>query len=326
MTSDGSIIARATINLNVSNQTSNTSQNNLTVLPSMDVIILKNTTCPYCGVALTEDTFDKEHVIARRFVPKGKLHRSWNLIVNSCKPCNRIKADLENDISAITMQPDAIGRFGHSDPTAWSEAMRKAEHAYSRLAGKVVKDSHIQTKLHVSFGQNASASFGFVGPLQLDRNRVYALARLQLMAFFYWITFRSEDKRGGWWTWEFYPIIEVNCADWGNPVILVFANAVVDWEPRVFASAADGFYKIAIRKHPYSTCWSWALEWNHALRVVGFFGDGQEVQLIASRFPELEWLTTTMSQKPHPTVRYRRESPLPEHRIDKLFYWDEWTD
>ena len=308
----------------MSNQASDKRRNKLTNLPSMDVIILENTTCPYCGVVLTEDTIDKEHVIARRFVPKGKLHRSWNLIVNSCKPCNRIKADLEDDISAITMQPDAVGRFGHADPTTWTEARRKAERAYSRLTKKVVKDSHTQTKIHVSFEQNARVTFGFIGPPQLDRDRVYTLAQLQLMAFFYWITYRPEDKCGGWWNGEFYPVIEVPRTDWGNPVIMAFANAVVDWEPRVFASTADGFYKVAIRKHPNTMCWSWALEWNHALRVVGFFGDGQEVQHFASSFPELKWLT--ISRKPHATVRYRRESPLPEDKIDKLFYLDDEID
>lgn len=302
-------------------RTLNTSQSTLTYLSSMEVIKIENTTCPYCGTKLAKDTIDKEHVIARRFVPRGKLDRSWNLIVNSCRSCNRIKADLENDISAITMQPDAVGRFGHSDPTGRSEAMRKAEHAYSRIAEKLVKNSHVQTKVHVSFAHNASASFGFVGPPQLDRNRVYALAQLQLMAFFYWITFCPEEGRGGWWIGEFYPIIEVNRADWGNPVILAFTSAVVDWEPRLLASTRDGFYKVAIRKHPSSMCWSWALEWNHALRLIGFFGDGKEVQPIVEKFPKVEW--RTMPKKRNTTVRYRRESPLPADSCDKLFYWDK---
>jgi hypothetical protein len=30
--------------------------------------------------------------------------------VNACRGCNNDKADLENDISAITMQPDVLGK------------------------------------------------------------------------------------------------------------------------------------------------------------------------------------------------------------------------
>jgi hypothetical protein len=60
---------------------------------------LDNVTCPYCGTALTSKTRTKEHVIGRRFVPVGSLDREWNLILQACGPCNRHKADLEDDIS-----------------------------------------------------------------------------------------------------------------------------------------------------------------------------------------------------------------------------------
>ena len=58
------------------------------------VIRLNNISCPYCGVMLTCETTDKEHVIGRRFVPKGKLNGNWNLVVNACRTCSGIKADL----------------------------------------------------------------------------------------------------------------------------------------------------------------------------------------------------------------------------------------
>ena len=34
---------------------------------------LRNLTCPYCGVAIDAKTATKEHVVGRRFVPKGTL-------------------------------------------------------------------------------------------------------------------------------------------------------------------------------------------------------------------------------------------------------------
>ena len=308
---------------NMNDQTVNTTKHTLKDLPSDRVIRLTNVSCPYCGVELANEKTDKEHVIARKFVPKGKLHASWNLIVNSCERCNRIKADLEDDISAITMQPDALGRFGHADPTAEAVAIRKAEKSSSRLTHKPVKDSHVQTKLTTRFGQNASVSFGFVAPPQLDSVRAFDLARFQLMAFFYWMTYQTEDKRGYWWPGGFHPILQTNRTDWGNPLIRAFADAVVSWEPRVFGSTADGFYKVAIRKHPQAECWSWAIEWNHASRLVGFIGDFQEAQNISVRFPKLEM--HTISEASTATIRYREEVPLRETEDDKLFCWDEET-
>src|SRR5258708_1804203 len=78
-------------------------------------IQIKNDICVYCAKQLTQDTITKEHVVGRRFIPKGKLNGQWNLIVNACRVCNGRKSDLENDISAITMQPDLTGQHAHGD-------------------------------------------------------------------------------------------------------------------------------------------------------------------------------------------------------------------
>lgn len=295
-----------------------------TEAPSNKVIRLVNNSCPYCGVMLAKETTTKEHVIGRRFVPKGKLDGCWNLIVNACQTCNGIKADLENDISAITMQPDALGRFSHNDAAAESDAGRKAKNSYSRRTRRLVKDSRQHTTLNMPFGQNARFSFTFTGAPQLDRGRVFELARLQLLGFFYWITFRREHKCGSCWPGVFYPIMQANRADWGNPVICVFSNTVQDWRMRVAASNADGFFKILIKKHPFTACWSWVLEWNQTLRVVGLFGDGETVQKVAASLPTLEM--KTIADGPAGRLRYRIETPLPEGKEDKLFSWDDETE
>ena len=280
-------------------------------IPGNIAIRLNNDTCVYCGTVLTQD-MSKEHVIGRRFVPKGKLQGSWNLIVKACKPCNGKKSDLEDDISAITMQPDAYGRHGHDDEATASEAERKAQSSYSRYTKKTVKDSQENKTVEMPFGQVGTASFNFLAPPQVEPERLFGLARFQLMGFFYWITFDTSSRRGGFWPGGFFPGPAVPRSDWGNPVHRAFMDAVVQWEPRVLACTADGFYKIAMRRYPDADCWSWALEWNKSLRLVGFFGDAQAAQGIASRFPKLEFHTVTQGWS------LRRETPLDESE-DRLF-------
>lgn len=303
----------------MSEQTQNTIGHELKAVPPNKAVRLANVVCPYCGAALTKETRNKEHVIGRRFVPKGKLHGNWNLIVNACRTCNGLKADLEDDIAAITMQPDTFGRFGHDDPSGAAEAARKAAKSYSRRTKKLVKDSHEQMTITMPFGTGATFKFGFTGPAQLDRDRIFELARLQVAAFFFWITYKPDRKRGYWWPGGFYPVLEASRGDWGNPVHQAFSEAVVDWEPRVMACNADGFFKLALRKHPDADCWSWALEWNHALRVIGFCGNEQAARDVAKRFPKLQG--HLISQGENVTIGYRTETPLPDDADDKVFYW-----
>lgn len=308
----------------MTNQTETNIGTTLKSLPDNKVIRLDNVTCVYCGAALTKETTSREHVVGRRFVPKGKLHGYWNLIVNACQTCNGTKSDLEDDISAISMQPDVFGRYGHEDEAGATDGQRKAENSFSRRTKKTVKDSHEQMTINGTLGPGVNISFNFTGPPQADRNRVFELARLQLMGFFYWITFQKDQNRGYWWPGGFYPVLEANRPDWGNPVHRAFAEAVVEWEPRVFASNADGFFKIALRKHPAADCWSWALEWNHAKRVIGFCGDRNAVQAVAADFPKLK--AEMVSQGSNATLAYRIETPFGEDDDDKLFYWDDGTD
>jgi hypothetical protein len=304
----------------MANQAENTIGKTLKSLPDNKVVRLHNVTCVYCVEALTKQNTSREHVVGRGFVPKGKLNGYWNLILNACRACNNIKSDLEDDISAITMQPDIFGRYGHDDEAGVSDGRHKAKKSLSRRTKRPVKDSHEATTIEGSLGPGVSLSFKFTGPPQADRRRIFELARLQLVGFFYWITFRKHESRGYWWPGGFYPVLEANLSDWGNPVHCAFANAVVDWEPRVLAFTADGFYKIALRRHPSADCWSWALEWNHAMRVIGFCGDKDAAQAVAAGFPKLK--AETVSQGPNGTLAYRTETPLPESE-DKLFHWND---
>jgi hypothetical protein len=84
--------------------------------PRSRAIVLRNINCAYCGRLFdAELPATKEHVIGRRFVPRGCFAGQWNLILNACGRCNGDKAELEDDISAITMMPDAFGCHAIAD-------------------------------------------------------------------------------------------------------------------------------------------------------------------------------------------------------------------
>jgi hypothetical protein len=105
-------------------------------------ILLRNRNCVYCGVDLNKDTGStREHVIGRRFVRKGSLSSQWNLIVRACELCNRTKSDLEDEISAISMQPDLFGQFPSEDERLKFASSRKADRSFSRRTKKRIGDS-----------------------------------------------------------------------------------------------------------------------------------------------------------------------------------------
>lgn len=214
-------------------------------------IKLDNMTCVYCGRPINAEPSDIDHVIGRRFVPRGKLKNKWNLQVRAHKSCNRIKSDLEDDISAITMQPDVAGRYARADEVLVSEAMRKARSS-SRRTGKPVKESSEELVISGSLRPGLEMTVKLTGPPQIDSDRILELSRLHIMAFFYWVTYNPDSKTG-----TFLPVFYILGAprsDWGNLVHRAFMDAVVDWEPRVLGIGASGFFKIAIRRHPSAEC------------------------------------------------------------------------
>lgn len=283
-------------------------------------ILLDNETCVYCGTLLTKALTTKEHVIGRRFVPRGKLNGQWNLIVRACKPCNKQKSDLEDDISAISMQPDAWGRHATQDQSLKAEAERKAGNSVSRRTKKPVSESVETLTVKMPFAQAGEMTFTGTAPPQVDSERIFALSRLHLMAFFYWITYDHSTKSGRYWMGSFFPVLEAVRSDWGNQIHRAFMDAVIDWEPRVLATGADGYFKVAIRRHPSATCWSWALEWNKNYRIVGFFGEQNPVEALVDTFPDLE--IKSIVEGNNRWLRFHAETLLSEDD-DRMFCWDD---
>lgn len=284
-------------------------------LPSDRAIVLRNTTCAYCGLPFGPIlTATKEHVVGRRFVPRGVFDGQWNLILNACGHCNGNKSDLEDDISAISMMPDQLGRYPINDPRLQAEVARKAPKARSRRTGKVVIDSHEQVEIKGAFGP-ATFTFNFSSPAQIEEARLYQLAHYHFRGFFYWITYQHETNRGGFVQGGFFPLAAIRRADWGAPRIRWFMDLVRDWELRVHAIGADTFFKLLIRRHPEGVAvWSWAVEWNHSIRVVGFAGDEDVIRALLSIAPNqpMELLHETGNE----LVRMRTEVALPDDQDD----------
>lgn len=284
--------------------------------PAHLAIILKNTTCPYCAVTLDSQNRTKEHVIGKRFIPKGKLDGEWNLILYACKKCNGEKAELEDDISATTMQPDAWGQHAVDDPILQAEAHRKGERSRSRRTRKTVTQSTEQISIDMPFGSHVKMTFGLHSPPQVEPERAFRLARFQTQGFFYWLTFDKVSGKGGFWPGGFFPVSTAVRSDWGNAIHRAFMDAVIDWEVRLLGVAAEGFFKVAIRRHPTAICWSWAYEWNHSLRIIGYFGDQGEAHTLATALPNIAW--NTIPQGGNQILRYREEIRLSDED-DNLF-------
>lgn len=274
---------------------------------------LFNVTCIYCGQALDDSSTTKEHVVGRSFVPRGSFDGSWNLIANACLACNSTKSGLEDDISAISMQPTAFGEFAANDPILHAEAKRKAV-ATSRRTGKPVGVSHESLTIKTPF-PGGSATFGTVSPPQIDRERAFQLAQAHVGAFFYFITYDAKTRRGGFCQGEFSPVEITAQGDWGSDLNRSFMNTVAPWHHRVVFVGAREYFKIAIRRHPSAECWSWAVEWNRNIRAVGLMGDPATIA-------EVRGSLTPNSMKSFSdgveTFRFRPEVRLPE--VDDILF------
>ncbi len=288
--------------------------NKLRHMPTKQPYVLEN------SYEFEEKEWTKEHVVGRKFVPKGKFNGEWNLIVRACEKCNGYKSDLENDISAITMQPDSAGNYAINDRDLIRESKRKSKRSISRRTKKAVHASSEKLNINVPFSHGVNMNFEMFAPPQMDSERMFELARLQLMGFFYMLTYNKNKKRGYYWVGEYFPMLEAIRDDWGNAIHKWFMNYVEDWEPRLMLVGADGFFKAAIRRSPTAELWSWALEWNHNYRLVGFFGDSEATQLITKKIPSLDIKRVANLHDGH--INMRTHVSLCD-KEDIMFEWQE---
>ncbi len=286
-------------------------------------IVRRSAFCAYCGHAFGPgERGEDEHVIGRRFVPKGTLAGQWNLILTACGTCNDIKSELENDISAITMQPDVIGRYACDDPRFVAEAKRKAR-TTNRRTRRFVSEPEPPVNITGRFGP-MTMKVSFAQPAPCDEARLFQLARLQLAGFFSMLTWQEDQRRGFYWPGAYMPIVAVRKEDWGNPLLAWVEQKARGWDHRLFCIAADGFYKAWIRRRSgVPAVWGWALEWNLNFRLAGFFGEDQALRELAAEAPKLAF--EMLHEEPGVFLRYRTETPLAAS-ADQLFELRNYGD
>lgn len=286
-------------------------------LPHNQPTRIKNHRCAYCNAEFSEEGEpEKEHVIGRLFVPKGSHNGQWNLHLNSCHRCNQDKSALENDISAISMIQTA-GPSSEFDTILAGEAKRKGK-TTSRRTRKPVSLSSETSKIATRFG-DATISFGFNAPAQVDTSRLYRLARYQIAGFFFLLTYDEEKRQGYCWPGEFMPLGAVRRTDWGNPIKTLFSSAVCNWEFRFGGGpTSNGYFQALIKKHPTEALWSWALEWNNNYRLFGFLGNRAEAEQIISGFEPLQKSGPYSDGEANCFIS--QETPLLEDSDDLFFY------
>ena len=277
---------------------------------------LENLTCPYCGSPIDRSLRTKEHVIGKRFVPRGSLDGNWNLILWGWLPCNQRKSEFEDDIAATTMYFHTAGLQGMSDVAVREEALRKGANSYSRKTKKRISESAEQFTVSGSLGGNAVISASFTSPPQIVEERAFELARLQLTGFFYFLTYKPQSRLGYWWPGGFYPLHGTIKSDWGNSIHRALMAEVQPWDYCLVLTTASGYFRAMIRRHPSAECWAWAIEWNGCYRLVGFFGELAAAQKIAGRMPSLE--AHPLAGGSTAAARYHIEQALPENE-DTLF-------
>jgi hypothetical protein len=274
---------------------------------------LNNRACIYCGIEFDPDIpRTVEHVIGRRFVPKGKTEKSWNLIAGACYRCNSEKSDLEGEISAVSLYP-----WDHHDAIGAGKGRRKARRARSTTTGRTIEESKHHQDVGFTFPSGILLQFGLIAPPQVPTARLERLAHFHLKALFYLITYSEKNRVGRSWPGFFDLAQWGRRTDWGNSRFVAFTNLVRSWELRVCLNGADGYFRALIRKDSSKLLWAWALEWNKSIRCIGFVGEETPMREALRALPELEF-------HPLPPVngavsRMRAEVPLPVEGADDLF-------
>jgi hypothetical protein len=159
-----------------------------------------------------------------------------------------------------------------------------------------------------SFG-GASMEFSFQMPPQVLEGRLFALARLHLVAFFFFQTYDQAKRQGYWWPGAFHPILAVRKADWGNPRLKWFTDITANAATAFQGRTASGYYQVWIREmNSEVTLWAWAMEWNQNFRLIGCFGDEAAARELAKSMPALDM--SVVSESGNNWVKVRVETPL----------------
>ena len=262
-----------------------------------------NSHCLYCGREVTEDS-NKEHLIARNFVPKGSYGSDdFNFLFRACRCCNSSKADDERHVSSITL----VNSPARSEnQLADADAVRKAHGDFHPdKPGKKIADSCDERKVVLQQSPQMGISMGFTSPPQTNIDCVRRLALSHVQGLFSLVKTRDIRMPVLLTPGSFRFFKCFGFGDWGNPQLKELSEQVEGWHSPLDVMAADGFFRASLR-HNDSNEWFWALEWNKYLRVVGALTQQDKPTPAPFKgLPKLKW-------RPLPCngYRYRQEVPF----------------
>ncbi len=270
---------------------------------------LRNQHCLYCNCFLgagSDAKVTKEHLIGKRFVPTGSLDKGqrFNLLFSACEACNNRKARFEDHVSAVAM---VWSPRGASDPSFHANMLRKAAESYHPLRpGFTVAESAEYPQIRAAFG-GASIQMTFSAPPRLDARQVKMLAAMHVQALYALATTRDHRSADGLkrlhpsniWFLAWYPV-----TDWGNPSLAQASQRIASRPPAITINAAEGAFRATLRRGAAEQHWCWALEWNHAVRIVGAIGDFDAPPTVLADIAQPRW------QELPDGSRVRPEAPL----------------
>lgn len=202
------------------------------------------------------------------------------------------------------------------------DCLEKASRTYSRHAKKPVSKSVEESTLEMPLGPGWRFTVGMIAPPQVSDERAFKLAHLQTMALYYLLSYREEERRGVLWPGGGFFTADVAArSDWGNPIQRWFIETVSGWQTRLVVTAAQNFFKVAIRKNADHPVWSSALEWNEGVRVVALFGEKEAALEIGRGVPRLFTEEHVILRTPKKITSNRPEVAIaPED--DRMFSFD----
>lgn len=279
---------------------------------------LSNRHCLYCSQVVGEGSevdSDREHLIARNFVPPGSFSDplAFNFLFRACVRCNAEKSQLEDHVAAVTM----LYSPGRAEmPTVDETAQRKGANSYDpRYPGQPV--GTLQHRSEIKAG--GIFTFGFVAGPQLDPNKVNLLAFRQIQGFFALVTSLNPQTTEGT---RLLPADQFGLhgvyphSDWGNQHLDEIARRARSLPSVAEIRTAEGYFKCSLRQPAPNLPWFWALEWNKSFRLVGWIGERQTPPQLFEGLPSLKWRDRgTQNGK---RARTRREISL-ESQEDILF-------
>ncbi|MCU7996402.1 hypothetical protein L5L55_16125 [Shewanella glacialipiscicola] len=251
-----------------------------------------NQRCLYCNRFIgsnSELKSNKEHLIARDFVPKGYFtDTTFNFIFRSCVDCNNKKSSLERHVSSVSLfNSSARNNNEHVD----YEALRKASNDYHPDKkgldenGILIKDSSSNIDLLME-----KLKFGLIAPPQLSNDYVKHLALMHIQGLFSLITTTnplcasalSTLDPGRFWLLGFYSEY-----DWGNHQVIEIIKRTKKWNCYCNVITANGYFKVIIKKNPEVDDYFWALEWNKNVRIVGAISNNKSPPVEFLDLPEI---------------------------------------